>query len=229
MKVDNLRHQIVKQQKGITGLETAIILIAFVVVAAVLAYTVLSAGLFSTQKSQEAVYSGLQKVQGVIGLKGGVNGYKDSLNSAGTGSLGRVEITVAQISDGGQEDLTPAYTIDSLSGALVHSNPGAHRLQIGFIDQEMTIADCAWTVKWIGNHNGDNMLDYGEKAVISIWLHDYDGVNWGPEATEKRPFLGQHFVDTGHTFTLEVKPAGGAILAIQRTTPDFLFTVVSLE
>ena len=49
-------------QKGITGLETAIILIAFVVVAAVFAYTVLSAGLFATQKSQEAVYSGLEKI-----------------------------------------------------------------------------------------------------------------------------------------------------------------------
>ena len=43
-------------ERGITGLETAIILIAFVVVAAVFAYTVLSAGLFSTQKSQEAIY-----------------------------------------------------------------------------------------------------------------------------------------------------------------------------
>ena len=37
-------------EKGITGLETAIILIAFVVVASVFAYTVLSAGLFASQK-----------------------------------------------------------------------------------------------------------------------------------------------------------------------------------
>jgi flagellin-like protein len=63
---------IYKEQKGITGLETAIILIAFVVVAAVFAYTVLSAGLFSTQKSQEAVYSGLQETQNTLVVKGGV-------------------------------------------------------------------------------------------------------------------------------------------------------------
>ncbi len=63
---------IYKAQKGITGLETAIILIAFVVVAAVFAYTVLSAGLFSTQKSQEAVYSGLAETQNTIDLKGAV-------------------------------------------------------------------------------------------------------------------------------------------------------------
>jgi flagellin-like protein len=57
-------------KKGITGLETAIILIAFVVVASVFAYTVLSAGLFSTQKSQEAVYGGLEEAQSTIELKG---------------------------------------------------------------------------------------------------------------------------------------------------------------
>ena len=38
-----------RDERGITGLETAIILIAFVVVASVFAYSVLSAGIFSSQ------------------------------------------------------------------------------------------------------------------------------------------------------------------------------------
>ncbi len=41
-----------RDERGITGLETAIILIAFVVVASVFAYIVLSAGIFSSQKGQ---------------------------------------------------------------------------------------------------------------------------------------------------------------------------------
>jgi len=41
-----------ERQEGITGLETAIILIAFVIVASVFAYVVLSAGLFSSQKAK---------------------------------------------------------------------------------------------------------------------------------------------------------------------------------
>lgn len=217
------------QQNGITGLETAIILIAFVVVAAVLAYTVLSAGLFSTEKSKEAVYSGLQKVQGVISVRGGVNGLRDTLNSAGTGSLGRIDVTIAECSNGGQADLTPAYTIDPNSGALIKSNPGANRLQISFLDQNVSVDDCAWTVVWIGNNNGNKILDYGEKAVISIWLHAFDGTTWGPANTEGAPFLGENYVDTGHTFKLELKPDGGATLSLQRTTPDFLFDVVSLD
>jgi flagellin-like protein len=36
-------------QKGITGLETAIIMISFVIVASVFAYVVISAGLYSTE------------------------------------------------------------------------------------------------------------------------------------------------------------------------------------
>ncbi|HEY90231.1 MAG TPA: hypothetical protein G4O07_00180 [Dehalococcoidia bacterium] len=58
---------------GITGLETAIILIAFVVVAAVFAYTVLSAGLFSSQKSEQAVHSGLEEAQSTLEVKGSVS------------------------------------------------------------------------------------------------------------------------------------------------------------
>ena len=47
-----------RNERGITGLETAIILIAFVTVAAVLAYSVLSAGLFSAERGTETVYQG---------------------------------------------------------------------------------------------------------------------------------------------------------------------------
>ena len=45
-------------QKGITGLETAIILIAFVVVASVFAFTVLSTGIFASERSKETVSGG---------------------------------------------------------------------------------------------------------------------------------------------------------------------------
>ena len=53
----------VASQKGITGLETAIILIAFVVVASVFAFTVLSTGIFSSEKGKETVYAGLQEAR----------------------------------------------------------------------------------------------------------------------------------------------------------------------
>jgi len=59
-------------QKGITGLETAIILIAFVVVASVFAYTILSAGIYSSEKGKEAIHSGLSTAGASIQLSGPV-------------------------------------------------------------------------------------------------------------------------------------------------------------
>ena len=51
--------QFIRDQRGVTGLETAIILIAFVVVASVFAFTVLSTGIFSVAKGKETSHSGL--------------------------------------------------------------------------------------------------------------------------------------------------------------------------
>jgi len=48
-------------QRGITGLETAIILIAFVVVASVFVFTVLSTGIFSSERAKETVHAGLDE------------------------------------------------------------------------------------------------------------------------------------------------------------------------
>src|SRR3989304_9961116 len=61
-----------KNQEGITGLETAIILIAFVIVASVFAYVVLSAGLFSSQKAKEAVNAGVQSTMATIEIRGNI-------------------------------------------------------------------------------------------------------------------------------------------------------------
>src|SRR5688572_11126525 len=68
------------EEAGITALETAIILIAFVVVASVFAFTMLSAGTFSTERGKEAIYAGLTEVQSSMEVKGGV------IAIAGTGA-----------------------------------------------------------------------------------------------------------------------------------------------
>ena len=213
---------IYKAQKGITGLETAIILIAFVVVAAVFAYTVLSAGLFSTQKSQEAVYSGLKETQGTLQMMGSAVAYRGDVNIGST--VGKVQFTVSLSSDSGDPiDLTTGYT-DNGNG--VSGAAGSNKLQIAYNDQNVSVADCVWTKSYIGNNNGDNMLDPGEKAVITVWLHAENGGTW---ATTGSPYLGTNNVDTYHQFTLEVKPATGATLTIQRTTPGNLDAVIDLH
>lgn len=63
-----------RRQRGMTGLETAIILIAFVTVASVLAYSVLSAGIFSAERGKATVYSGLESAEATMKISGSVLG-----------------------------------------------------------------------------------------------------------------------------------------------------------
>jgi flagellin FlaB len=62
-------------ENAFTGLEAAIVLIAFVVVAAVFSYVVLGAGFFTTQKTQETVYKSVEQSTSNILIKGSVYGF----------------------------------------------------------------------------------------------------------------------------------------------------------
>jgi len=68
-----------KQDKAFSGLEAAIVLIAFVVVAAVFSYVMLGAGFFATQKSQEVTYSGVKQATSNIVLDGTIVGISSPL------------------------------------------------------------------------------------------------------------------------------------------------------
>jgi archaeal flagellin FlaB len=63
-----------RDDEGFTGLEAAIVLIAFVVVAAVFSYVVLGAGFFTTQKAQETIYKGVEQSTSNIQMIGNVYG-----------------------------------------------------------------------------------------------------------------------------------------------------------
>ena len=87
-----------RDQRGITGLETAIILIAFVVVASVFAYTVLSAGIFSSERGKEAIHSGLQTARGSLELVGSVKAtgvVQDTLDAADSAWTAATNVTAA--------------------------------------------------------------------------------------------------------------------------------------
>jgi len=64
--------QLSGDQRGFTGLETAIVLIAFVVVAAVFAFAALALGLFSSDKSKETVRAGMEEALSTVKVHGSV-------------------------------------------------------------------------------------------------------------------------------------------------------------
>ncbi len=63
-KVVRMAPQVRRDSRGITGLETAIVLIAFVVVSSVFAFAALSTGLFPSDKSKETINAGLSEARG---------------------------------------------------------------------------------------------------------------------------------------------------------------------
>ena len=145
-----------RDERGITGLETAIILIAFVVVASVFAYTVLSAGIFSSQKGQEAVYSGLSEARATMEIKGSMFAYGAS------GNVTDVSFTLTNAMKGQAIDLTP--------------NLGGNESVtiISYTDRNQHASNLVWSVSYIGKNNGDNLLEQDEQAVITVDLTGLD-------------------------------------------------------
>ena len=75
MKNNSRRRNIRKDKRAFTGLEAAIVLTAFVVVAAVFSYVVLNAGFFTTQKAKEVVHTGVESATSSVELAGEVIGH----------------------------------------------------------------------------------------------------------------------------------------------------------
>jgi len=101
------------KNEAFSGLEAAIVLIAFVVVAAVFSYVMLGAGFFATQKSQEVTYSGIKQSTSNIVLDGQVYG--------DTAPVGRVEFTIA-IAEGSQPQLLSGIEFVTTSSANAEPN-----------------------------------------------------------------------------------------------------------
>jgi archaeal flagellin FlaB len=91
-----------------TGLEAAIVLIAFVVVAAVFSYVVLGAGFYTSQKSQETVYKSVEQATSNIQMVGNVYG----LGSASSG-ITTIMFSIALTPGAPTADLTKMTVIYS--------------------------------------------------------------------------------------------------------------------
>ncbi len=117
-----------KNDSAFTGLEAAIVLIAFVVVAAVFAYVILGAGFFTTQKSQETVYKGVEQATSNIQMIGQVYGMS---SASGTNSslmgIERIKFSIGLAPGAPSTDLTKmgiAYSNETTSPVLLQHTTG---------------------------------------------------------------------------------------------------------
>jgi len=209
-----------KGEKGITGLETAIILIAFVVVAAVFAYTVLSAGLFTTQKSQEAVYSALEEVQSTCEIKGAVIAKAE--NTGASGYVSQLTFTLANALGGEPIDLTEP-TADTTDHDGLADDDSNNVVVISYIDEDQRVEDLYWTATPMGDADADDLLEAEEKFQVVIG-NATAGAGGGNLVDALNPDLL-----VNKSFTIEIKTPKGAVLVFERITPAYIDSVMNMN
>ncbi len=187
-----------------TGLETAIILIAFVTVAAVFGYAVLSAGLFSAEQGKATIYAGLTEAQSNLQVSGAV-----VAKSADEENVSSLIVTVRNTPAGNPIDMTPC---DGTSNAT-------NKCVISLATKGSYLNNVKWTTTFTGNTDNDaNLLEPGAQCQITINLSDLG--------------TGQTLSDNltaNTTFTLQVKPGVGSVITVQRTLPGSLSYVMNLN
>lgn len=228
-------------ERGITGLETAIILIAFVVVASVFAYTVLTAGIYSSQKTNEAVNAAIEEVRSSIVPGGNVFAYEGAVDIDGDTNTADTQQAVVKVSvelavalRGTPIDLTPPWVI-ALNGSLEPSGLD-NTLVIDYVDSSHVLNEVAWTVRFSGSNDADYSLEPTERAEVTVWLVEYE---YDPEAGLYYTLgggTGDPFADDEDSlltkyerFSLEISPVKGAPLQVERVAPQALEPIMNLR
>jgi len=197
-------------EDAFTGLEAAIVLIAFVVVAAVFSYVVLGAGFFTSQTAQATVHTGVQQASSSMELVGNVYGIAAA---AGNTHLEYVNTTVALTAGGTSVDLSQMVVSYSDSNKGYNANvPFGGVLADGAsnCDNAKSGVTQSWCIAQKINPQTASgaMLEPNAQFVIMVGVPD--------TAT------------TNQKITINFQPAVGAVLPVTRTIPGGLTIVQPL-
>ena len=181
------------REEGFTGLEAAIVLIAFVVVAAVFSYVVLGAGFFTTQKAQEVVYTSVDQASSSVEILGDVYGLNTT--SAAPTVIDTIRFTVGLTAGGSSVDFSQTTITDS-------DKTNVSRLDrvAGDTVAQSSINTGQWGVyRMANNASGDLLLEDQEQFTILVKPLD--------------PILANQ------EFQIQVRPAVGTAYSIVRSAP----------
>lgn len=191
-----------KDKRGFTGLEAAIVLTAFIVVAAVFAYVVLNAGFFTTEKAKQVVHTGVGMATSSCELCGDVIG-------RGNTSTETVDYIVATV------QLTAGHNPIRIAANSSTSTQTDQWFVVAYRDELIYSNSTEWTRSWVGDSDLDNVLEYGEKAELTITVPTGSMLKDSTNATNTE-------------FTMEFKPAEGAVMTFTKETPPTIDAVMPL-
>jgi len=223
--------------RGVIGVESAIVMIAFVIVAAALAFVVLNMGFTTSQKAKTTIIAGLGESSSAIQLSGKVTAVGcTTVGTCSTTPLLNATAYPLKITSGGNAvDLAVATTaIKYLSNSVeyddIYAGPitGAEYRSLALATtQASTSTDTAfdaWNgvgsggtpsatkafIYWSVQKNTNAILDEGEHAVLAIGYVDADR----PASLDK--------------IRVELIPATGSSLSVERQVPVITSAVVDL-
>ena len=137
------RRSIRKDKRGFTGLEAAIVLTAFIVVAAVFSYMVLGAGFFSTEKAKAVVHTGVESATSSAELVG------DVIGTGSSSTITAINFTIQLAA--GQSPIDLNESIISFTNKTIHNE------------------SVTWDYTMLEGDT-DNLLESNEKAEIKVTL-----------------------------------------------------------
>ena len=219
------------RQRGSVAIEVAIIAIAGFIIAIVGAVSLLGSSFLVTSTGERVVNDGFVGSASQLTLRTGVVAESGEIDVDGNNTIllsGVDELAVAkliftvEVSTDISVDLTPPKTTDDTL-----TDPDSSGLSASsFINvswDEFTTNSAEWTVTISSDTNGDYFLDQGERAEITVWLHEYDGTN---VLYDLGSGTSDGFVDTAtellqkrDNFAVEISVGGSTSLVIQRTLP----------
>ena len=201
-----------KHRKAMTGLETAIVLIAFVVVAAAFAFVVLNMGFYTSQKSKTVISAGLGEASSSIELDGSVIATVD------------VNQTNPQLTN-----VTGVIMYIKLSVGRQPVELNTDKMVISYVNPRVSVdnvydnSTCVIT-QIIGD--GDAILEEGEKFKVFLNITSLvsNKSNFGLSNADSDIYLHPH-----DQFRVELKPPVGSILTVERIIPASVSNVTTLD
>ena len=137
-----------RAQRGITGLETPIVVIVLVVAFSVFAFAALSMTYFSSDKRKENLNAGVSETRSTLEIRGTVI----AKANAGKTAIDTISFQVASAAGGEAVDLSPGKTLVKYTDA----------------DQSVTLVIGDYTVTPLGHANSDKLLESGEMFEITL-------------------------------------------------------------
>jgi len=220
--IERYVRKLAHEEKGITGLETAIVLIAFVVVAAVFAFTVLTTGLFTSEKAKETAMAGVAATSSTLTVKGSLTAMGGTATGAGGATccdrVDHVRVKLTGATDVNDVPFNPSQVLvtyqDDANVQLMTFDPAAAAAGPDGTANACRNPDTTfrWYIVVRGTGTVANILEPGEVAEMYICTS-----NLTPTLT------------TNSQFRIEVIPQEGAPIAIQRRTALALAPVMNLD